>query len=168
MVKPLDDSEDPDGRTAGTPPLLGHVGWRLWQAGRLWMDLFIAGMQEAGHGWFGLAQANLLGCLPRTGTRQGVLAERTGLSKQAVQQLVDDLVAAGIVERIPDPADKRARIVRYTDAGLAAMADGNRIKLAIEAQFAEQLGVRDLARLKEILAKLAQARAGSGWPADSP
>ncbi len=162
MVKSLDDS----GESAANPPLLDHVGWRLWQAGRLWVELFIAGMQEAGHGWFGLAQANLLGCLPRSGTRQGVLAERTGLSKQAVQQLVDDLVAAGILVRTPDPADKRARIVRYTEAGLAAMADGNRVKLAIEAEFAGQLGERDLERLKDILTKLAVSRAGTGWPAD--
>lgn len=163
MVKSLDDS----GESGTNPPLLDHVGWRLWQAGRLWVDLFIAGMQQAGHGWFGLAQANLLGCLPRSGTRQGVLAERTGLSKQAVQQLVDDLVAAGILVRTPDPADKRARIVRYTEAGQAAMADGNRVKLAIEAEFASQLGDADLARLKAILAKLADSRAGTGWPADS-
>ena len=162
MVKQLDENS---GSVDGNPPLLDHVGWRLWQAGRLWVDLFIAGMQEAGHGWFGLAQSNLLGCLARSGTRQGVLAERTGLSKQAVQQLVDDLVAASILVRTPDPADKRARIVRYTEKGLAAMADGNRIKLRIEAEFAEQLGAQDLARLKKILSKLAESRAGTGWPA---
>lgn len=167
MVKRLDDSGEAGGSADGSPPLLDHVGWRLWQAGRLWVDLFIAGMQQAGHGWFGLAQANLLGCLPRSGTRQGVLAERTGLSKQAVQQLVDDLVAAGLLVRTPDPADKRARIVRYTEKGMAAMADGNRIKLAIEAEFAEKLGVRDLERLKAILAKLVETRIGRGWPADS-
>lgn len=154
LVKKLDDIDTPG---AKAPPLLDHVGWRLWQAGRLWVDLFVKGMQEAGHGWFGLAQSNLLGHLARSGTRQGVLAERSGLSKQAVQQLVDDLVAAGVLVRAPDPADKRARIVRYTPAGQAAMADGNRIKLAIEADFARQLGDRDLARLKEILARLAES-----------
>ena len=95
-----------------------------------------------------------------------MLAERTGLSKQAVQQLVDDLVAAGILVRTPDPADKRARIVRYTDKGLAAMADGNRIKLRIEAEFADQLGARDLARLKEILSKLAES--GGPGPGGRP
>jgi len=84
-----------------------------------------------------------------------VLAERSGLSKQAVQQLVDDLVAAGILVRVPDPADKRARIVRYTPAGQAAMADGNRIKLAIEADFAHRLGESELDRLKDILGRLA-------------
>lgn len=143
-----------------------HVGWRLWQAGRLWVDLFIDGMQRAGHGWFGLAQSNLLGCLARSGTRQGVLAERSGLSKQAVQQLVDDLVAAGILARTPDPKDKRARIVRYTQSGLAAMAEADRIKLAIEADFAARLGARDLERLKTILARLADSGTGAGWPAD--
>ena len=163
MVKQLDENPDP---ATASPPLLDHVGWRLWQAGRMWVDLFIGGMRRAGHGWYGLAQANLLGCLPRSGTRQSVLAERTGLSKQAVQQLVDDLVAAGILARTPDPADKRARIVRYTEKGMAALADGNRIKLEIEKDFAAQLGTRDLARLKGILTKLAESGAGTGWPAD--
>lgn len=154
LVKKLDDTNVPG---AASPPLLDHVGWRLWQAGRLWVDLFVQGMQEAGHGWFGLAQSNLLGHLARSGTRQGVLAERSGLSKQAAQQLVDDLVAAGVLVRVPDPTDRRARIVRYTPLGLAAMADGNRIKLAIEAEFARRLGDRDLAKLRKILARLSES-----------
>lgn len=135
--------------------LLDHVGWRLWQAGLAWRHLFIAGMQEAGHGWFGLAQSNLLGHLDRNGTRQGALAERSGLTKQAVQQLVDDLETAGIVTRLPDPVDRRGRIVRYTAKGRSAMDDADAIKTRIEARIADRIGADDLRRLRDILGRVA-------------
>src|SRR5215471_3209929 len=42
------------------------------------------------------------------GTRVSDLAHRLGVSKQAVSELIDDLEAAGVVERLPDPDDARA------------------------------------------------------------
>ena len=41
--------------------------------------------------------------------RRAALTARLGLSKQAVQQLLDQLESAGLVRREPDPADKRAK-----------------------------------------------------------
>ena len=77
-----------------------------------------------------------------------------GLSKQAVQQLVDGLVADGLVERRPDPADKRGNIVVFTRAGLSMLADANIVKLEIEDAYRAKLGggaFRDLMlALKEL------------------
>ena len=56
-----------------------------------------------------------------------------GVSKQAVQQLVDQLEAQHVVRRVADPADKRARRVELTALGLADFAERNRVKRAIEA-----------------------------------
>ena len=118
------------------------------------MDQFIAEMRGAGHDWFGRSQANLLGHLDRDGTPQGRLVERLGLSKQAVQQLVDDLVARGVLTRSPDPADRRARIVCFTDQGLTLLEDANLAKQVIEKRFAARLGGPDLQRLSRLLARL--------------
>jgi len=51
------------------------------------------------------------------GTRLTVLAARAGLTHQSVGEVVTELERRGYVERIPDPTDKRARLVSLTDLG---------------------------------------------------
>ena len=51
------------------------------------------------------------------GTRLTVLAGRTGLTHQSVGEVVAELEQRGFIERAPDPADRRARLVRLTPAG---------------------------------------------------
>ena len=145
MVKVLDEN------------LPDHVGIRLLRAYEVWKSEFVGRMNAAGHDWFTPARANLLGHLARAGTPQSVLIERTGVTKQAVQQTVDALVAAGILERVPDPADRRGRIVRYTDAGHAAMADADRIKHEIEAAMRGRLGRSRFDQLCGLLGEIADA-----------
>ena len=82
------------------------------------MDAFVEGLRENGYSGITFAQANVLGYLDRDrGVRQTLIAERAGLTKQAVGQFVDELVKAGLVERFPDPEDGRARLIRYTQHG---------------------------------------------------
>jgi DNA-binding MarR family transcriptional regulator len=51
------------------------------------------------------------------GTRVTVLAARAGITHQAMAQLVSELEERGIVERVADPSDGRARLVRLTGEG---------------------------------------------------
>src|ERR1700754_1568264 len=74
------------------------------------------------------------------GLSQSALTTAMGISKQAVQQLVDELVEEGIVERAPDPADGRGRIVRFTRKGVRALEESNAVKLQIEAEWRSALG----------------------------
>ncbi len=53
------------------------------------------------------------------GMRLGVLADKAGVSKQAMGKLVDQCAAWGLVERARDPDDARACLVRFSAAGLA-------------------------------------------------
>ena len=55
------------------------------------------------------------------GTRLSVLAERAQVAKQTATALVDKLERAGYVERVPDPTDGRARLVRLTARAEAAI-----------------------------------------------
>jgi DNA-binding MarR family transcriptional regulator len=143
MVKSLDEKTLPD-----------HIGWRLWQASRAWQAEFAAAMRGAGHGWFSEARAGLLGHIPRRGLRQSLLIERMGISKQAVQQLVDGLEEEGILQRLPDADDRRGRFVAFTDRGLTALSDGDRIKLDIEADYRNRLGASRFEVLMEALGAL--------------
>lgn len=140
-----------------------HLGWRLWLASRQWQARFVAAMREAGHDWFTDARANLLAHVARAGTPQSVLISRMGISKQAVQQLVDGLVAEGVLERLPDPADSRSRIVRYTEAGAAAIRDADRIKRQIEDEYRARLGDQRFDMLMDLLREATQKpEAGEG------
>ncbi|WP_299625031.1 MarR family winged helix-turn-helix transcriptional regulator [Pelagibius sp.] len=131
-----------------------HIGWPLWQAAFLWKEAYIAAMQAAGHDWYGRAQSNITAFLDPRGTRQRDLVARSGLTKQAVQQLVDDLEAAGIVSRSPDPEDRRAKIIRFTAKGKAALKDGAQIKRLIEARMTEGLGAEGMTQLRRLLERL--------------
>lgn len=108
-------------------------------------------MREAGHDWFTDARANLLAHVSPSGTPQSVLISRMGISKQAVQQLVDGLVAEGVLERLPDPKDSRSRIVRYTDGGADAIRTADRIKQKIENEYRARLGGQRFETLMDLL-----------------
>ena len=132
MVKQLDDNS--------MPPLIDHIGWRLTRLSREWKALFDAEMVRRGHAWMTEARGAVIGHLRPGGLSQSALTAAMGISKQAVQQLVDELVAEGIVERAPDPEDGRGRIVRFTSRGIGALEESNAVKLAIDAQWREALG----------------------------
>ncbi|MBN9310793.1 MarR family transcriptional regulator [Devosia sp.] len=148
MVKTLDDN--------AMPPLIDHVGWRLWRLARQWKTEFDTAMAARGHGWMAEARGAVVGHLRPGGMSQSALPAAMGISKQAVQQLVDELVAEGIVERIPDPTDGRGRIVRLLPRGKQAIADGNEVKLEIEARYADRIGAGRLAALNAALDALAE------------
>ncbi len=135
-----------------TPP--DHIGWTLWQAAQVWRVEFTAAMVAEGYTWFGQARANLLPHIGPSGLRQGDLVERARLTKQAVQQFVDELVADGILKRVPDESDARARRVMLTDAGLATLQVADRIKAEIEARWRERLGSDDFDRLAVLLRRM--------------
>ncbi len=99
-------------------------------------------MRARGYSWFGDARSNVIAHLDRDGLRQKELVRRMGLSKQAVQQLVDELAADGLVERRPDPADKRGNIVVFTRVGLSMLSDANLVKLALEDEYRAKLGAK--------------------------
>jgi DNA-binding MarR family transcriptional regulator len=152
LVKRLDEKSQ---------ELPDHVGWRLWNASRAWQADFAAAMRGAGHPWFTEARATLLGHLARKGTRQSDLIERMAISKQAVQQLLDGLEAEGVVARLPDPQDGRAKLVCYTQKGLAALRDGDHIKREIERRYIARLGPARFASLMDALRALDERRSES-------
>lgn len=85
------------------------------------------------------------------GTRPGVLAERAGISKQAMNQLLGSLENYGYVARSSDPNEGRARIVRFTKRGHAAYAKVHDILRDIEREWRSELGAQSFTQLKELL-----------------
>jgi DNA-binding MarR family transcriptional regulator len=92
--------------------------------------------------------------LGRAGTRLTVLAHNAGMTKQAMGQIVDDLEQLGYVERTPDPDDGRAKIVRFTDAGLDFVCDAAEVLDEIWREYSALLGAQELDQLQDTLHKL--------------
>ena len=99
------------------------------------------------------AGAHLLAQLSLAGISQSLLAERLGMSKQAVQQAVDLLDRQGLIRRAPDPIDKRAKYVVLTEAGLYALEAHRDAEREVERQWAELLGKKTVNRLRKALRK---------------
>jgi DNA-binding MarR family transcriptional regulator len=76
------------------------------------------------------------------------------MTKQAMGQIVDDLEQLGYVERIPDPADGRAKIVRFTVAGLDFVCDAAEMLDEIWSEYAALLGTSELEQTQETLHRL--------------
>jgi len=88
------------------------------------------------------------------GNRMSELARRTGLSKQHIGTIVRDLQAAGIVGVGPDPADGRARIVRFTADGRAGLLVGLQAIARVVAMTEDRLGPERLAEFRRTLDEL--------------
>lgn len=134
-----------------------HIGWSLWQGARVWQTLFVGKVRALGHEWFTMSSSTLMGNLSRKGATQKLLTERVGLSKQAVNQQIDELVGVEILVREVSAQDKRVRVVRYTEKGRAALVEIDRIKLEIEAEFAQIIGADDMVVVKRAIDALVAA-----------
>jgi len=88
------------------------------------------------------------------GARPGTLAERAGMSKQAMNQLLRSLEDLGYIVRSDAPDEGRARIVRFTKRGRAAYVKVHDILRDIELEWRAELGSRDFAQLKELLSRV--------------
>ncbi|MFZ0392480.1 MAG: MarR family winged helix-turn-helix transcriptional regulator [Terracidiphilus sp.] len=91
------------------------------------------------------------------GARPGVLAERAGMSKQAMNRLLGSLEELGYLTRSDAPHEGRARIVRFTRRGHAAWAKALEVLRQIEREWIAELGPRDFAQLKELLFRVWQS-----------
>ena len=88
------------------------------------------------------------------GVRPGTLAERAGMSKQAMNQLLRSLEGLGYITRSDAPEEGRARVIRFTKRGRAAYSKIHDILRDIERQWSAELGPKDFARLKELLVRV--------------
>jgi DNA-binding MarR family transcriptional regulator len=102
-----------------------------------------------------------------TGTRATVLAERAAVSKQAMGELIDELEGRGFVERVPDPADGRAKLIRLTRPGRKLIDAAYEVIGEMEAALLERAGRRNvettrrtLGTLVEILSEMAPPSEG--------
>jgi len=88
------------------------------------------------------------------GLRATALAAYARITKQSMGYLVDHLGAGGYVERVPDPTDQRAKVVRLTPRGWAASRSIRAAVRDVEADWARRVGAARVEQLRAILRDL--------------
>ena len=139
-----------------TPPV--EDGWRQTHLGRLLghamrrfdarvlqlmarnVEVPLALSNLAARDQVSAAHVHITRHLSLAGDRLTDLAQRAGMSKQAMADLVDQCAAWGLVARESDPRDARARIVRFTPTGLAWLQAFRDAVAQAEAEFRAEVG----------------------------
>lgn len=100
------------------------------------------------------------------GSRVTDLAAKAQMTKPSMTYLVESLEAAGYLDRVPDPTDGRARLVRLTALGWQEVEDALDIIADLEAELGAQLGRGRMQTLRRLLADLAGTTAA--WRSPTP
>jgi DNA-binding MarR family transcriptional regulator len=122
-------------------------------------ELAAAGHADSYPSW----GTNIFHHLRGGGLRLTELAERTHTTKQALRYTINQLEAAGYVERVPDPTDGRAKIIRLTERGWQLRRVGDEIIASIEHECVQRLGEERMrqfeALMKDVSSVLEENRA---------
>jgi DNA-binding MarR family transcriptional regulator len=132
-------------------PITGEIGELLRGVRAALVDGVGQRVSAAG---FGDVRANhdcVFSYLTPAGTRLADLATQSGMAPQSIVWHVDQLERLGYVERLPDPSDRRAKLIRPTKNGLAYMACASDALADIEHKWVAALGTNSLTKLRDIL-----------------
>jgi DNA-binding MarR family transcriptional regulator len=111
-------------------------------------------LRELGFAEIRPAHGCVFGNIDHEGSRLTELADRSGITKQSVGEAVGDLERLGFVERVPDPGDGRAKIIRLTPHGAEAMAAAQEIFDDIEGRLSQELGQDNFDEFRETLVRV--------------
>jgi len=118
-------------------------------------------VEAAGYADLRPSHGCVFGTIDPDGSRLTDLAERARMTKQTVGEAATDLERRGYVERVPDPNDGRAKIIRLTARGREAHAIGRGLIDDLERDWAERFGEERVAALRDALETITAERLGA-------
>ncbi len=104
------------------------------------------------------AHLRVLAALEGGPARASTVAERLGTTKQTVGPVVAELVEWGVLIRIPDPTDRRAKLLHFTEEGLRIGRCALGAAQALEQRWRSAVGPDELDRCKRTLWRLIDAQ----------
>lgn len=131
-----------------------NVGVLLFLPYRAMEVRVFEGLAAAGFADLTPAQARVFQRIAPEGSRLTDLAAQAAITKQSAGFLVDQLERGAYVERIPDPADGRARLVRIAERGRRSVEASRGIVAEVEAEWTAHLGERRMTQLRRTLTDL--------------
>lgn len=136
-----------------------NLGILLREPFRIASEMLHERFAESGHPEVRPPHGNVFQFLDDDGTRVSVLAQRAQITKQSMAELVAHLERHGYVERIADPSDRRAKLVRATARGSEVYAIARRFVTELEADWSTRLGTGKMHQLRALLEQLNTALA---------
>lgn len=131
------------------------VAQLMFRCARLLNERAMALVRErTGYKQFREAHTRLFPHIDLEGTRLTELARRLGVSKQATAQWVDELQAFGVLEKVPDPNDGRARLIRFSEEGRVWLFKGMGFLGELDKELEEELGEASFQAFHEQLLSL--------------
>lgn len=131
-----------------------NLGVQLFIPYRWMENRVVEALVAAGHADLTFAQMRVLQRIGPEGTRLTALAEQAQVRKQTAGALVDQLERAGWVDRVPDPTDGRARLVRLTAKARRVMRVAEAAVDEVTAEWEAHLGSRRMSQLRAALTAL--------------
>ena len=141
-------------RHTAVPERRAPIHGLLEMAARLAEDEFFGRLHSLGFETVRPGHGCVFGHIEPEGSRLTDLAARAGYTKQTVGDVTSELEQMGYVERVPDPEDKRAKIIRLTARGRQAQKVGQGLIADVEAEWAERYGAKRVAALRELLEEI--------------
>jgi DNA-binding MarR family transcriptional regulator len=120
----------------------------LLRAARIVNRHVVEGLHARGYSNLRSTHTTLLSNMPLAGGKITEVAERAGITKQAMGRLAADLEKAGYIRIAGDPEDGRARTLQLTKAGRKLMLDSFDVMAELERHYAKLVGPT---RLRAIL-----------------
>ncbi len=117
---------------------------------KLYARLAAAGFADTAPSW----GHNIFFYLREGGLRLTELAERTHTTKQAMRYTINQLEAAAYVERVPDPTDGRAKIIRLTERGWEVRRVADEIIASLEEECVRSLGEDRMRQFEELMKEI--------------
>jgi DNA-binding MarR family transcriptional regulator len=111
-------------------------------------------LAERGHSEVRPPHGNVFQYLDDAGTRVSVLSHRAQITKQSMAELVAHLERHGYVERVPDPSDRRAKLVNATPRGREVYAIAREVVAEVESEWTARLGAMRMKQLRRLLEEL--------------
>jgi DNA-binding MarR family transcriptional regulator len=107
-----------------------------------------------GHTHIKPAHNAVFSTLQAEGSRASDMAARAGITRQSMGEIVREMVSLGVLEMKQDPDDRRAKLVTYTEAGLAFARDGFRHIVDVEDRIVAELGADDYETARRVLERV--------------
>ncbi len=130
-----------------------NIGLLLFYPYRAMEARVLARAREAGYD-VTAAQGRIFARVGPSGTRLSDLAAQAQVTKATAGFIVDQLERSGLVTRVTDPDDGRARLVTITDKGEHAVQLAAEEVAAVEREWAAHLGARRMQQLRQTLTQL--------------
>ena len=131
-----------------------NIGRLFQQAARSYSERALSLLHARGFSDITLFHTVLISNLDTAGDQITAIAEKAGITKQAMGQLVNELESKGYVKKTKNPEDKRAYLIQFTEHGKDALRAAYEVKIIIEDEYKALLGIENVHHLRELLQAL--------------